>query len=273
MMTRDLPRIVDQVCPDVALLQGTGRLDLGRELERLGVPTALHVRDVEFREENIPFEPATVISNSKFTASRFEKKFGRKSTVIHNLFNADEYRTNQPGNKVVFINPVRKKGLDIAIGLAKKNPDIPFLFVEGWPQTKKARSRLLSDIKRLPNVTFWKRQKDMRPVYGSARIILAPSQWEEAWGRVISEAQFSGIPVLASDRGGIPEALGNGGLLLPAADLNAWQTALNRVWYDRNYWTSLSQAAHEHSERHELQPDRIIRELIKTLRYSVDKGA
>jgi hypothetical protein len=37
-----------------------------------------------------------------------------------------------------------------------------------------------------------------------------PSFWEEAFGRSIVEAQLNGIPVVASRRGGIPEAL-NGG--------------------------------------------------------------
>src|SRR3546814_9881685 len=43
---------------------------------------------------------------------------------------------------------------------------------------------------------------DMREVYRRTHTLLVPSQWEEAWGRVATEAQFSGIPVLASDRGG-----------------------------------------------------------------------
>ena len=56
---------------------------------------------------------------------------------------------------------------------------------------------------------------------------MVPSQWEEAFGRVIVEAQINGIPVLASDVGGIPEALGHGGVLVKNfRDPKAWQKAL-----------------------------------------------
>ncbi|WP_081602020.1 MULTISPECIES: glycosyltransferase [unclassified Thioalkalivibrio] len=271
MMTRDLPNILKQVHPDIALLQGTGRLELGRVLEHLGVPTALHVRDVEFRDSHLPFKPVTVIANSKFTASRFQYHFNQQCVVIPNLFDANAYRTRRRGEKVVFINPVQKKGLEIAIGLARDNPSIPFLFVEGWPQNKPARLQLLERLKRLPNVTFLKRQNDMRPVYESARIVLVPSQWEEAWGRVITEAQFSGIPVLASDTGGIPEALGPGGLLLPPSDLDAWNSALRNVWENSRYWEALSLAALDYSKRPELDPELITHRVIEVLTRSIAK--
>src|SRR5262249_21620774 len=60
------------------------------------------------------------------------------------------------------------------------------------------------------------RTDDMRTVYCDTRILLVPSQWEdETWGRVVSEAQLSGIPVITSDRGGLPESVGPGGIVLP----------------------------------------------------------
>ncbi len=63
----------------------------------------------------------------------------------------------------------------------------------------------------------------MKQVYRSAKLILMPSMWEEAWGRVATEAQFSGIPVIASNRGGLPESVGPGGVLLdPDGPLEPW---------------------------------------------------
>ncbi len=57
------------------------------------------------------------------------------------------------------------------------------------------------------------RTMDTRSVYAATRVLLVPSQWKaETWGRVASEAQFSGIPVLASDVGGSPEAVAPGGV-------------------------------------------------------------
>jgi glycosyltransferase involved in cell wall biosynthesis len=42
---------------------------------------------------------------------------------------------------------------------------------------------------------------NMKAVYAQAKIILMSSIVEEAWGRVAPEAQFSGVPVIESDRG------------------------------------------------------------------------
>jgi glycosyltransferase involved in cell wall biosynthesis len=75
--------------------------------------------------------------------------------------------------------------------------------------------------------------EDVREVYARARFLLAPSLWREAWGRVASEAQCSGLPVIGSDRGGLPEAIGPGGVVIPAeADLAGWVAAVRRLWSD-----------------------------------------
>ena len=99
----------------------------------------------------------------------------------------------------------------------------------------------------------------MRAVYRRARLLLAPSPWEEAWCRVVTEAQFSGIPALASDRGGLPESVGPGGLLVPAdAPHDAWLTALGRMWDDPDQLDALSAAARRHAARPEIRPESII---------------
>lgn len=102
----------------------------------------------------------------------------------------------------------------------------------------------------MSNVTWLRRTSDMRRVYGKARLILVPSQWEEAFGRVVAEAQVSGIPALASCIGGLPEAVGPGGLLVdPAAPTAQWVAALRRIWDDRSEQVRLSAAALRHAQR------------------------
>lgn len=48
-----------------------------------------------------------------------------------------------------------------------------------------------------------------------AACLVVPSR-SESWGCVILEAQASGTPVVATEVGGIPDALGDGGVLVPA---------------------------------------------------------
>ncbi len=50
------------------------------------------------------------------------------------------------------------------------------------------------------------------------RILLVPSVTQEASARVVAEALVNGIPVIASERGGLPENCGRGGFIIPLPD-------------------------------------------------------
>ncbi|MEJ2852629.1 MULTISPECIES: glycosyltransferase family 4 protein [unclassified Saccharothrix] len=63
--------------------------------------------------------------------------------------------------------------------------------------------------------------------YSRADLFVLPSL-AETYGMVVTEALARGVPVMAS---AVPDALGNGGLLLPAGDVGAWSAALRR-WFE-----------------------------------------
>ena len=103
----------------------------------------------------------------------------------------------------------------------------------------------------------------MKAIYRRAKIVLVPSKWEEAWGRVVTEAQYSGIPIVASNRGGLPESVGPGGVLLdPDGPVDAWVEVLRRLWHDEAYYSDLSAHALAHSARPEIDPEIQIDRLI-----------
>jgi glycosyltransferase involved in cell wall biosynthesis len=115
----------------------------------------------------------------------------------------------------------------------------------------------MEKIAPLRNVELAPRARDMRAVYGRARIVLAPSQWREAFGRVAAEAHVSGVPVIASDIGGLPEAVGPGGrLVAPDAGVEVWAAALRGLWYDRDAYADAAAGARRHAARPELDPAR-----------------
>jgi len=88
----------------------------------------------------------------------------------------------------------------------------------------------------------------MRPIYSRGRILLAPSQREEGWGRVVTEAQVSGIPVIASKIRGLPESVGPGGILVdPVSDLSRWEHALAQMWDHQDEYDRYSRAARAHA--------------------------
>lgn len=66
-------------------------------------------------------------------------------------------------------------------------------------------------------------------------VVLVPSQWEETYGMVVTEAQACGVPVVASDLGAISERIVDGvnGFTRPAYDLEAWVSLLESLGSDR----------------------------------------
>jgi glycosyltransferase involved in cell wall biosynthesis len=145
------------------------------------------------------------------------------------------------------------KGLDIALNIARQCPHIPFSFVEGWAISERDRSKLQQKIAALPNVKLVKSQKDMRKVYKRCKVLLAPSVCEEGYGRVVTEAQISGIPVIASRRGGLPEAVGTGGLLIdPDASIDEWVQSIREFWQNEKLYKEKSIAAYNYAQREEM---------------------
>ncbi len=78
---------------------------------------------------------------------------------------------------------------------------------------------------------------DLARSYGAADLLVLASR-AETYGMVVTEALARGLPVVAAEVGGVPEALGHGadgirpGLLVPPDDPAALGAAL-RAWLER----------------------------------------
>jgi glycosyltransferase involved in cell wall biosynthesis len=81
-------------------------------------------------------------------------------------------------------------------------------------------------------------------VLASLDVLVLPSAYEEM-GSVLTEAMASGLPVVASDVGGIPEVVRDGhtGLLVPPGDVDALAAALDRLAADADLRARLSAGA------------------------------
>jgi glycosyltransferase involved in cell wall biosynthesis len=93
----------------------------------------------------------------------------------------------------------------------------------------------------------------VRPYYAAMDILAVPTLVTETFGRVSIEAQASGVTVLCSNLGGLPETLApdNTGRLMPVGDVAAWRDAIleiagnaqlrkgfqekGRNWVERNF--------------------------------------
>jgi glycosyltransferase involved in cell wall biosynthesis len=259
--------------PRIVVVQNGNMVEIGHTFRNRGVPSVAYLHGLEFDTgprawqgsgQDLPF--SAYIANSSFTAARFERRFGIKPSIIPPVFISDLYRTTGQGTHVTFINPVPAKGSILALEIAKLCPDIPFLFARSWPLSTREETQLKRILETLPNVTLLQRNGDMSKIYARTRILLVPSQWDETWGRVVSEAQISGIPVLAANVGALPESVGPGGILLGRnASATDWAAELRRLWDDREFYDEKREAALAYAARPELDPDFQISRLLAIL--------
>ncbi|MCB9988468.1 MAG: glycosyltransferase [Rhodospirillales bacterium] len=254
-----MAEVVARDKPDVVVVLARQPVKMALAAQKLGLPVLMMLQDVEIDDHGGAFADlgaVPCVANSQFTADFYRDHFGVDPGVIHPIINGAAYRTATTRENVTFINPQPVKGLDIALAVAQACPDIPFSFVEGWPLKPAERESLMTALAALPNVALHPPVRDMKKIYGRCKILLAPSRWQEAYGRVASEPQFSGIPVVASGRGGLPEAVGPGGFLVdPDGPLDDWITAVRRLWDDAAFYEKTSEAARAHAARPALDPE------------------
>jgi glycosyltransferase involved in cell wall biosynthesis len=261
--------------PDVAVIQCHGTVPLGAAFAAAGIPLVIYLRNVEFAElggNPCDLPNARFIANSAFTARRYAEVFGIQATVIPPTIDRRLYETTSDGDFVTFIGPVPAKGLDRAIEIAAACPDIPFLFVESWLLSPEQRAALEQRLAPIANIRLERRQADMKSIFRRTRVLLAPSRWEEAWGRVASEAHCSGIPVVGSSRGGLAEAIGPGGTALDYdAPLAEWVAAVRTLWSDPVAYAAASAAARTYSHRPELDNGRQFATFMSVLESAVQQ--
>jgi glycosyltransferase involved in cell wall biosynthesis len=119
---------------------------------------------------------------------------------------------------VTMINPCAIKGISIFLCLAECLPEIPFAAVPGWGTT----SIDLRKLNLLPNIHLLPPSDNIDDILQQTRILLVPSLCAEGKGEIIVEAMLRGIPVIASNVGGIPEAMQGIDYLVPVQPITKY---------------------------------------------------
>jgi glycosyltransferase involved in cell wall biosynthesis len=79
-----------------------------------------------------------------------------------------------------------------------------------------------------PGLRWLGARDDVPALLAAARVFVHPSV-EEGMGQAVVEAMHAGLPVVATDAGGLPEVIGDTGILVPKGDSEALAEGIRRA--------------------------------------------
>ena len=166
------------------------------------------------------------------------------------------------------MNPSPEKGVwffaRLADELGKLRPDIPILVVE----SRGTECNLVGcglDLRCNQNIFLMSHTNEPKEIWERTRICLMPSLWMENQPLTAIEAMINGIPVICSNRGGMPETIGEGGFLFDIPEemtpfsqnlasvesVKPWIKMIIRLWDDDSFYETVAARARIESLRWE----------------------
>jgi glycosyltransferase involved in cell wall biosynthesis len=215
-------------------------------------------------------ESAGVVAIGRHMARYIEQEIGRPAAVIHPpIYGAMPFANyaNFERGLITMINPCAVKGVSIFRQLAERLPGLEFGVVPGWGTTAEDRRALnpMGNVRFLPNA------RNIDAVLARTRVLLMPSLWYEGFGLIVVESMLRGIPVVASDSGGLVDAKLGTGYVIPVRtiqqyqavfdehgmprlvveenDAAPWEAALEELLGDRGAYQRESAASRQAAER------------------------
>jgi len=261
-----LAACIDDYRPDLVWAQLEGAREILAIARAKGVKGLYFVHDAEFDAAElraIVDLGCALVASSHFLAGKAYAATGLRPRVVHPPMELFFDTRGDTEGYVTLINAHKVKGLDTFLEVARRLPQVKFLLQESWKLKDDALAALQTRLAELPNVSFRHRVSDMREVYRASRLLLAPSVWEEGFGMVAVEAQSCGIPVIASARGGLPESVGDGGLLIKDyRHVDAWVAAVKSVLDSPARYADLSGRALAHARSADFSPPELARRFL-----------
>ncbi len=152
---------------------------------------------------------------------------------------------------------VTEKGIHVLLRAAAQLEGEWRVRIVGGGTERAALEQLARDLGIADWVTFVGQvnSAEMPAVYHSFDVLTVPSltrpNWKEQFGpRATVEAMASGVPVIGSDSGAIPDVIADAGLIVPEGDPQALADAIRRVRDDAVLRQSLAEKGRAHALQH-----------------------
>ena len=242
-----------------------GMIDVAK---RRGIPVVFAIHNFGYTDLRYFSGVDHCIVPSEFAGRHYRDKLGLDCRVLPNPVDWERVRVGADDREpryLTFVNPALYKGaypfVRIAQELGRAGPDIPLLVVESRA-TKRTLGACGLRPEDHPDIQIMPVTTDPRRFWRLTKILLMPSLWWESQGLVAVEAMINGIPVVGSDRGALPETLGDGGIALPlperltpvskilptAEEMEPWVEAIIRLWDDRAWYQEQTTRARKQAE-------------------------
>jgi N-acetyl-alpha-D-glucosaminyl L-malate synthase BshA len=238
--------------------------------EDIKVLTTLHGTDITIVGQDPSFYPITKFSIEKSDRITAVSQYLREETcrafgcdgpdveVIHNFIEPDIYdRAKYPPllkNEVGRSKPILmhvsnfrtvKRVRDVVRIYAEVNRELPSVLVmigDGPDRPAAEEEARLLGVEH--SVSFLGKLDQIAPLLAAADLFLLPSQ-NESFGLSALEALASGVPVVGSNAGGLPEVVRDGetGILCAVGDVAGMAAASLEILQDRKRWAEMSKLA------------------------------
>lgn len=192
-------------------------------------------REFAVNEMGFEVEATRIVTNAIATEQLLE--IGRRRTYDADIVN------------LLFVGWLdREKGiaefLDAVRTLSATRKFVVTLVGEGNMTTEAQRFIECHDLGQHIALRGWRQDGELLAEYRSADVFVLPS-WSEGLPNAMLEAMSTGLPVVVSAVGNIPDAVDDDmtGLLVPPRDVDALQTALARVIDDADLRRRIGSAA------------------------------
>lgn len=166
-------------------------------------------------------ESRAIVAIGTHMAGYIRQHLGVDASVIHPpIYGQPPYPQfgNFDDGWLLMINPCAVKGLPIFLDLARRFPQFPFAALIGWGTTSDDR-RAMAAYANIHAIDTVPRIDD---VLVQSRLLLMPSLWYEGFGLIAMEAMLRGLPVIASDSGGLVEAKRGTGFVVPVRPIERY---------------------------------------------------